>query len=124
MIFIDRSIPRAVASALKQDRDDVVWLDEVFHQATPDEEWLREVGARGWIVISRDKKIRTRPGERREILESGVDCFILASKKDMPKEDMVALIRRTLPEIERMFATTKRPFIFTIDSAGRFRQYA
>lgn len=124
MIFIDRSIPRAVATALKNDRDDVVWLDERFPQATPDEEWLRQVGAWGWLVISRDKKVRTRPGERREILESGVGCFILASKKDLTKEAMTDLIRATLPEMERLFSTTPRPFIFTIDSGRRFRNYA
>jgi len=33
MIFIDRSIPKGVAEALKQVRDDVVWLEDVFPTA-------------------------------------------------------------------------------------------
>ena len=34
MIFIDRSIPKGVADALKQVRSDVVWLEDVFPHNT------------------------------------------------------------------------------------------
>ena len=77
MIFIDRSIPKSVAQALKEVRTDILWLEDRFAHNTPDEEWLRRAGTEGWLVLSRDKKIRTRPAERRTILESGVACFIL-----------------------------------------------
>ncbi len=119
MIFFDRSIPRPVADAFKQERKDVVWLSK----GTPDTQWLRKAGAKGWLVISRDKRIRIRPGEKSEILDNNVGCFILASKKNMAKEEMIDLIRATLPTMERLFSVTPRPFIFTIDSRGQFRQY-
>lgn len=126
MIFIDRSIPEPVATALRQrlNRTDVVWLDEVFRQDTPDVVWLREVGRRGWMVISRDKKIRTRPGERQELLDAGVGCFILASKKDMTKADMTTLIENCLSRMECIFNLEPRPFIYTISGTGDFRRYA
>jgi hypothetical protein len=78
VIFFGRSIPRGVAEAIKQVREDACWLEDVFEEGwIKDREWIPEVGARGWLVISKDKKIRIRPEERRAIKENNVGCFIL-----------------------------------------------
>lgn len=78
MIFVDRSVPRRVVRAIQVVRTDVKWLEDIegFGPETPDEEWLAAVGANGWPVLTRDKKIRTRPGERGAIIEHGVGCFV------------------------------------------------
>src|SRR5215211_7769760 len=110
MIFIDRSIPKGVAEALKQVRDDVIWLEDKFPHDVTDAEWLREAGAQGWIVISRDKKIRSRPGERRALVENGVGCFSITQKQPLNKWGYLKLIVATLDEMERRFAATKKPF--------------
>jgi hypothetical protein len=36
---------------------------------------------------------------------------------------ILKLLANTLDEMERRFATTERPFIFTVSGGGRFRQY-
>jgi hypothetical protein len=59
VIFVDRCIPKPVADELKRGRDDVRWLEDEFAPGTRDTVWLREVGARGWLVVTRDKRIRT-----------------------------------------------------------------
>ena len=87
MIFIDRSIPRRVAEAVKKMRGDVIWLEDEFRHDVPDEEWLAAAGQRGWLVITHDRKIRTRPGERRAIMENGVGCFIMTYRQDLPALD-------------------------------------
>lgn len=119
MIFIDRSIPRPVAQALQRVRDDVRWLEDVFPHDTKDGAWLRDVGARGWIVIARDKKIRSRPGERKAIRDGGVGCFILNLTKDPTRWEYLKLLVATLDTIESTFAAAPRPFIRNIDSQGR-----
>lgn len=86
MIFIDRSVPRGVADAVKKMRDDVLWLEDSFLHDVSDEEWLAEAGQKGWLVITHDRKIRTRPGERRAIMDNGVGCFIMTYKQDLKKE--------------------------------------
>ena len=67
MIFIDCSIPRGVANALKAVRNDVLWLEDRFALDTEDRVWLAAAGTNDWLVISRDKKVITRPGERAAI---------------------------------------------------------
>ena len=117
-------MPRSVADAVKKARDDVLWLEDVFAHDVPDEEWLAVAGERGWLVITHDRKIRTRPGERRAIMENGVGCFIMTYKQDLRKHEIVALISSTLDEMERRFETTPRPFIYTVSKGGEFREYA
>ena len=124
MIFIDRSIPRGVAEAVRKMREDVVWLEDEFPHDVPDEEWLAAAGQRGWLVITHDRKIRTRPGERSAIMENGVGCFIMTYRQDLKKEEIVVLISSTLEEMERRFEATPRPFIYTVSKNGEFREYA
>jgi hypothetical protein len=88
VIFIDRSIPRGVAEAVKELRQDIIWLEDEFSHDGPDEEWLAVTGLKGWLVITHDRKIRTRPGERRAIMEHGVGCFIMTYRQDLKREEI------------------------------------
>jgi predicted nuclease of predicted toxin-antitoxin system len=124
VIFIDRSVPRSVADAVKSMRDDVLWLEDVFSHDVPDREWLAAAGERGWLVITHDRKVRTRPGERQAIMDHSVGCFILTYRQDLKKEEIVALITGNLEEMERRFEKTPRPFIYTVSKSSEFREYA
>lgn len=99
-------------------RDDVMWLEPRFRHDTPDPVWLREAGLNDWLVVTRDKKIRTRPGERRAIEQNNVGCFIVAQKRALSPWDYLKLLALTLEEMERRFAVETRPFIFNIGSTG------
>jgi len=124
VIFFDRSIPRGVVEAVKQVREDACWLEDVFEEGwIKDREWIPEVGARGWLVITKDKKIRTRPEERRAIKENDVGCFILNYRQPLNRWEILKLVTSTLDEMEEKFANTPRPFLYLIDRNGRFGQY-
>lgn len=124
MIFVDRSVPKGVAEALKQVRDDVCWLEDVFEEGwIKDREWIPEIGARGWLVVSKDKKIRTRQEERRAVRENNVGCFILNYKQPLNRWEILKLVASSLDEMEEKFANTPRPFMYLIDRSGRFRPY-
>jgi hypothetical protein len=129
VIFIDASLPKTVAVELKKVREDVVFKHDVFRPGTDDPIWLRRVGAEGWLAITRDGRIRTRPGERAAIMENGVGCFILTHQKDLPKPEVVQIVFDYLPEMERLFNSTPRPFIYTVTiytvtKNGHFKEYA
>jgi hypothetical protein len=121
VIFIDRSIPRPVANALQAVRSDVLWLEDRFPHGARDSDWLEAAGRNDWLVISRDKKIRTRPGERRQIIANRVGCFCLVQKQPLTRWDYLKLIVLTLDEMERLFFETERPFIFGVGRTGLIR---
>jgi hypothetical protein len=123
MIFVDRSVPRRVAEALNTVRGDVDRLEPRYRHDTPDHVWLADAGRSDWLVVTRDRHVRTRPLERQAIEENGVGCFILAYRRTLDPWGILKLLANTLDEMERRFATTERPLIFTVSGGGRFRQY-
>ena len=122
MIFFDRSIPRGVANALKEVRGDVAWLEDLFPHDAKDEDWLREAGSQGWLVLTRDRKIRTRPGERRAFMTNNVGGFCLMPKGNLTRWELLKLLATTLDEMERLFASTLRPFLYGVNSSGQIRR--
>ncbi|MCC7371249.1 MAG: hypothetical protein IT306_22725 [Chloroflexi bacterium] len=122
MIFFDRSIPRSVAQALRLVRDDIRWLDDEFASDAPDRVWLREVGRRERLVVSRDKRSRHRPAERQAIIDNGVGCFVLVQSANPTQWEYLRLIVALLDHMEDLFATTARPFVYGIDRAGGLRR--
>jgi PIN like domain len=122
VIFVDRSIPRGVAQALQRVRNDVRWLEDCLPHNATDSDWLQLVGASGWLAITRDKKIRTRPGERADLVRYGVGCFILTQKQPLTRWDYLRLIVSTLDQMEANFAETARPFIYGVNRSGGFKR--
>src|SRR3989304_4123874 len=99
MIFLDRSIPKSVAEALKLVRTgDIRWLEEEFAPNNPAEVWIPDVAARGGVAISRDKKIRTRLRQRALVRDHGMGCFILQQKQDPTRWQYLKLLAANLDE--------------------------
>lgn len=80
-----------------------------FDETCPDEEWLAEVGKKGWIAISRDRRIRYKPNEKQAVIRNGVSLLVLVGKGAIPElaQNFIA----TLPQIETFLAANKPPVI-------------
>src|SRR6266508_235906 len=80
VFFIDRALGRKiVAQALRQIGETVEIHDDHFAPDAKDEDWLFEVGKRGWIVLTKDDRIRYRVTERTAIVSARVRAFVLTS---------------------------------------------
>ncbi len=96
--------------------------DDLFPQDTDDEVWLRESARNGWIVLTRDDRIRYRPGEQRAIVEAGVACFCLNPTKGMTATEWAEALVTALPKILEMAAFEKRSgYIKGVNRQGRVR---
>jgi hypothetical protein len=109
--FIDRSLgQRAVPSALRDAGFEVVIHDDVFAPDTDDEVWLAEAGARDWIVLMKDDRIRYRPRERAALEAAWVRAFALTNAK-LTGEEQALLFRMHAGRIERFCAEYPGPFV-------------
>jgi len=124
VIFVNGSIPRSAADELTKIGKDAKWKGELFPLDTKDPVWLRAAGVNGWLVITRDKHIRSRPGEREAIMTHSVGCFILTYRNDLKRDEISRVVLDSIDAIEEKFRTTPRPFIYTVSKDGEFREYA
>lgn len=125
MIFFDRSILKGAVDGVKQVRDDVRWLEDVFpHQPSISETgWMPVIGSYVWLTVMRDMHVRTRPEERRAIREGNLGCFNLNYKKNKTRWQTLQLVCATLDEMEEKFANTPRPFMYVVNGNGAFKPF-
>lgn len=120
VFFIDRSLGRKyVAGALRTAGAKVEVHDDHFPQTTPDVEWLAEVGRRGWVVLSKDERIRRNRIEREALEAAHVRAFFL-TQQDITGQEMANLFRDALPGMTNRTISQPAPFIFTISRSGKF----
>lgn len=86
-------------------RDDVLYpghekLPEVRRGAA-DLDWLPIVGARGFIVLSRERRIRSRPAELRAYHEYGVRSVWIGAKQDLGPQQQLEIFLRYEARLRR-----------------------
>lgn len=104
-------------------RDDILYpghegLPEI-PLGTSDLVWLPVVGARSLIVITRDRRIRTRPAELDLYHEHGIRSVWLGAKKDLRPQDQVDLFLRHEARLRREIIKRGRgPWALTMSVNG------
>jgi hypothetical protein len=115
--FIDRSLgARLVAEAIRVgcEPDELVHVhDEHFPQDTTDTDWLEVVGTRGWVVLTKDTRMRTNLVEREAILAGHVAWFALA-RGDLSAAHMGQIFCAALGRIRTVLRRFEIPIIATV----------
>ncbi len=106
-----------MATALRGAGVQVEIHDDHFPATCDDEVWLPQVGARGWVVVTKDKYIRRRPRERRAIEDGNVAAFVLTASRINGAEMAHAFVT-ALPRILHIAAKYGRPLIATVSRVG------
>lgn len=84
-----------------------------------DDEWLAVVGARGLVVITRDKRIRYKPVERRIWVDYRVRGFVLTGTASQSTSDSLALLRHHWTEMAVIVeAEPLGPWMYAVTLAG------
>lgn len=120
-LFIDRSLgQQVVAQALREVGAIVETHDQHFAVDAPDEAWLREAGARGWAVLTKDRRIRYRKNEKAAVVDAKVRLFVLTAG-NLTGGEMAAAFVQALPRIRRLAHESAAPFIARVDASGHVR---
>jgi len=111
--FIDRCAwSRRLGDALKEAGIPFVAHHDKFAPACPDEEWLRAVGKEGWIVVTRDQRIRSKANELKAFRDAKLIVFALASG-NASAADTAALVVDLYPKFLKLARGTKPPAMFS-----------
>ncbi|HXL14914.1 MAG TPA: DUF5615 family PIN-like protein [Methylomirabilota bacterium] len=118
-LFLDASLgKRIVSDALRRAGATVHVHDEVFGPGTPDETWLQRAGDEGWMVITKDRKIRYRRNELQAARRRKVGIFVLLAK-NLTGEGMAELLVSAMPAMTRFAFLNAVPFIAAITRDGK-----
>jgi hypothetical protein len=109
IFFIDRSLGRKiVAQALRDVGESVEIHDDHFAPDAKDAVWLVEVGRHGWIVLTKDDRIRYRVTERTALASASVRAFVLTSSQLQGAEMATAFVK-ALPRMKQPRASIHWP---------------
>ena len=91
-----------------------------FERACADDDWLPVVGMKGWVVVTRDKRIRHKPNELQALKQNSVIAIVLSSgsSNQASAADTAELLLRTLPKLMRMIKASKPPLVLTVSMMG------
>jgi len=89
---------------------------DFFHDSTPDTELLRKVGEKKWILVTFDKKQRTRYLERRLIEQFKIRGFVFTSNEIGDPGDLLVKANRQMRNICKKH---EGPFVASISRSGK-----
>jgi PIN domain-containing protein len=104
-------------------RDDVIYPG---HESlpdipigTPDLDWMPVIARLDLVVMTRDRRIRTRPAELRAYWEFGIRSVWLGAKQDMGPRDQVELFLRHEERLRREIVKRGAgPWALAMSSSG------
>ena len=106
-----------MCEALRTKGESVEVHDAHFPKDAPDVAWLCAVGRKGWVVLSKDDRIRLNEVERNALTEAGVAAFLLG-RCDLTGPQMASAIIAALPTMKRALRRFPVPFIARISAGG------
>ena len=118
VFFVDASLgSKVVPQALRNAGAKVEIHDDHFAQGTPDETWLRSVGERGWVVLTKEDRIRFHDLEKKALLAAGTRAFVLTAKGLRGAENG-AILAAALKSVYHFLENHPAPFIAKISRSG------
>jgi hypothetical protein len=118
IFFVDRSLGgKVVADALRSVGEQVEVHDDHFPKDANDEVWLAEVGAKSWVILSKDDRIRRNPVEREALLAAGVAAFFLG-RSDLRGDQMASAFLEAMSAMKKALRRFSVPFIASVSLGG------
>ena len=123
-LFLDRSLGRhIIADRLRREGIKVEVHDDYLPNTAPDEEWIALVGERGWVALTKDKRIRYRTAEIRSVVANAARVIVI-QVNNAKGSDIAEVLVRGRRRIARFTAKREAPFVAAIYRDGRVREYS
>lgn len=118
VFFIDRSLGvEPIRSTLREAGLAVEIHDNHFKRDEEDRVWLQKIGERGWVVLTKDQRLRYRPLEITALRSSGARVFILVAG-NLRGVEIAAVFRDALPRIFKVLNKHPGPFVARVTKTG------
>ncbi len=119
VFFIDRSLGvEPIRAELIKSGLVVEIHDDHFKRDEDDRVWLKIAGTKGWVVLTKDQRLRYRPLEIAALRASNARVFVLTAG-NLRGAEIAALFVRALLRILKILHSRPGPFVARISPSGR-----
>ncbi len=91
--------------------------DDHFARDEEDRIWLSVVGKKGWVVFTKDQRLRYRPLEIAALRASNARVFVLTAG-NLRGIEIAGVFLGALPRIEKVLRARPGPFVARISRSG------
>lgn len=116
IFLLDRAVPGALSPALLEG-EDLVLLDDRFAPDTRDAVWIPEVGAQGWVIVTKDTAMKRNPLEKRALLAANTAVFFFANG-GLPGHRLGEALAHALPGMRRAIRRFDVPILGRVNATG------
>lgn len=117
-LFIDRCAwSGRLGDALAQASIPFVAHRDRFVGDAPDAEWLAAAADQGWLVVTRDQRIRYKANEQAAVVRARLHLFAL-TQGGLSAAETAAIVVRAYPAMVRHAQATEPPAFFSITRSG------
>jgi predicted nuclease of predicted toxin-antitoxin system len=92
--------------------------DDHFNRDEEDRVWLAAAGERGWVVLTKDQKLRYRPLEIEALRASKARVFVLTAG-NLRGVEIAAVFQEALPQIFKVLESQTGPFLARVSKSGK-----
>ena len=123
ILFFDRSVGTTIPRTLRRLKVPVgiEWHQANFTRDVTDDEWLPEVGAKGWTVIGFDWSYHRNQAELAAIQQYSMGVFYLWGVASQTWERTFCFAR-AYDRIVQAIHSTPRPFIYRVRRSGHLQK--
>ncbi|HEV2393428.1 MAG TPA: hypothetical protein VG146_13840 [Verrucomicrobiae bacterium] len=108
----------ALLAALRAAGAQVEIHDDHFPQDAQDRAWLANAGKRGWVVLTKDKRLRYCAVETDALMTAKVRAFVLTARGDLSGVEIGRILVNALPAMRKLCATVSPPFVGHVSRDG------
>jgi predicted nuclease of predicted toxin-antitoxin system len=91
--------------------------DDHFARDEEDRVWLTATGERGWVILTKDQRLRYRPLEIAALRASQARVFVLTAG-NLRGSEIAAVFLKSLPRIFKILHRIPGPFVARLSQSG------
>ena len=114
--FTDRDLGNQFPAILRAAGLTVERHADHFSHDAPDQEWLAKVGAKGWVALTHNSRIRYTPNEKEAVTAFGVRLLVIVGQAPFPVLARSFVVTRA--RVEAFLAKHAPPFIAKVYRAS------
>lgn len=119
--LVDRCLGRRAVPELMRTRllaeEQLFHLDDFYPQDVKDDLWIPEVGAKGWVILTKDARIQYRPNEQAALLAATTAVFVYTNGNTTSERTAQAMVT-ALPSIREAVRRCDVPMLGRVNQSG------